>query len=352
MLLETFLNRYRNHWVAPIRFPSVVVPVLMIIGAVIAFVVTPLVVVMMFMDVLPEVFRPKFALVCMVAGGGLVIACSAIGAIYGQIVEKRSGYTREGYESKMMLYLMILGLSLPFPAFYGFKFFYNYPFARYPSYILEVKPSPELKAEIERFGLAEIKWHTPYDYSLDRQVIRYDFGEPVDGDWRGYFQKNSILREVASQRNRAYADKIRWLSKPDSMNFDEALYPQVFLTESEERKCVIRVPLLDEYDDVSIIYEIDGEKRKLEFLKVSERSKDYAYVDASSVFTYAKQDMAAGYSADKWVCTAYSYNGDYYFIVNNILLTTLNVSVFAYEQRASTYINPGMDQFFMAIRYL
>ena len=256
VLLEELVNRYRNPWVAPIRFPSVILPVLMIIGAFLAFVFMPFVILMFVLEVLPEVFTPKLTLVSALAGSGLVLAPLSIGAIYGQVLEKRTGYVRSGYEAKIMLYLFILGMSLPFPAYYGFKFFYNYPFARYPSYILEVKPSPELKEEIERFGLAEIKWHTPYDYSLERQVIRYDFGEPVDGDWTSYESKRSIFEEVASQRNSQYISTFKDRYDYTSIDLDGVRYPMVIATDEDVLNCVIALPLKYDLEISGFRYEL------------------------------------------------------------------------------------------------
>jgi len=62
---------------------------------------------------------------------------------------------------------------------------------------MEVKPTRELEQEIERFGMAKIKWHTPFDYSLDKQVVRYDFlGPDEDIPDTIYSEKRSAFLNV------------------------------------------------------------------------------------------------------------------------------------------------------------
>ena len=352
MLLEAFVNRYRNHWVAPIRFPTVIIPVLMILGAIIAFALTPLTVLMMILDVLPEIFRPKFALICMVAGSGLVIACPAVGAIYGQIVEKRTGYKRSGYESKMMLYVFILGLSLPFPLFYGAKFFYNYPFARYPSYILEVKPSPELKAEIERFGLAEIKWHTPYDYSLDRQVIRYDFGEPIDGDWTSDYSKWEIFDETVSQIN---GESVSSIAMTGSTYFRVlgSGYPFVAQVDYGESKCVLNVEVRKDLEELYIAYSRNGDQRKVPLIIKGRPDVDGFLLDLSSAFDYYKKDTALGFSDNEFSCAMRASHGpDYLFFVSKVFFPILYKNIHSYQKTARLGLNFRFEHFIGAIRNL
>lgn len=176
MLLEEFLNRHRAQWAPEFRFPSVVFPVLFIVGVVILIPGGFLILALLMLDVLPELVMPKLLLISGLVGAGLALNALSVASGWGLLQEKKRGYVRPNYESRMLLAIFVFFLATPFPLFFGAKFFYNYPFVRYPSYILEVKPSADLEREIERFGLAEIKWHTPYDYSLERQVIRYDFG--------------------------------------------------------------------------------------------------------------------------------------------------------------------------------
>jgi len=343
VLLEAFVNRYRNPGVAPIHFATIVLPLTMILGALICFVGTPTVIIMAVCDIYPEVFSPKLSMVCALAGGGLFLAPLAIGAMHGQIREKKRGIVREGYGPKMMAYLFMLGIALPFPALYGAKFFYNYPFAHYPSYILEVKPSPELKAEIERFGLAEIKWHTPYDYSLDRQVIRYDFGEPVDGDWLGYHQKREMFEEVISQRNRRAADRIRTLDGAELV-IGEINYPIAVQSGGNRFKCVL--PISGEAS-ASLDFDVNG---NFGSLPVIERP-DGVYLDVSSAFEDWKKNTSTGHQEER-VCTVYDYNAEYYFIVYKLLLRAASQDVISYEKRYRTELSAGMSNFLLSVRSL
>ena len=352
VLLEELVNRYRNPWVAPIRFPSVILPVLMIIGAFLAFVFMPFVILMFVLEVLPEVFTPKLTLVSALVGSGLVLAPLATGAIYGQVLEKRTGYVRSGYEAKIMLYLFILGMSLPFPAYYGFKFFYNYPFARYPSYILEVKPSPELKEEIERFGLAEIKWHTPYDYSLERQVIRYDFGEPVDGDWTSQYSKVEIFREVLTQINRRVVDRIG-LDNRSNLYIKGAGYPYVVELDSGELICVLGMGGVDGARTPYIEYLNDNTIKRIPLVAQKENEIDAVLLDMSSAFESYKKETALGFEDEEYSCAMRAHHGqNYLFFVSKVFFPTLYQNIFSYEKNMRLEVNFGIERIVGSIRSL
>ena len=353
MLLEAFVNRYRNPGVAPIHFATIVLPLTMILGALICFVGTPTVIIMAVCDIYPEVFSPKLSMVCALAGGGLFLAPLAIGAMHGQIREKQRGIVREGYGPKMMAYLFMLGIALPFPALYGAKFFYNYPFAHYPSYILEVKPSPELKAEIERFGLAEIKWHTPYDYSLDRQVIRYDFGEPVDGDWTSYYSKFEILREVVTQVNREYINAVALVS-PEGLVLIDATYPFVLNESSPDRVCVVEVGGFDVGKEKNVRYKLGDEVQSIPLIASRTSSGEQViYLDLSSVFGAYKKETAYGYVDSDYSCSLYSSFGDAYFVVvPQLMFPVLYQSIYSFKRDRNLSLDLGFDNFVLSVRSL
>jgi len=82
---------------------------------------------------------------------------------------------------------------------------------------MEVKPTRELEQEIERFGMAKIKWHTPFDYSLDKQVVRYDFlGSDLPREL--YIEKSeSFDRSLFKYHQRKYPN--------EAMQFSEDMKP-------------------------------------------------------------------------------------------------------------------------------
>ncbi|MCP4258951.1 MAG: hypothetical protein GY774_15820, partial [Planctomycetes bacterium] len=228
------------------------------------------------------------------------------------------------------------------------------PFAHYPSYILEVKPSPELKAEIERFGLAEIKWHTPYDYSLDRQVIRYDFGEPVDGDWTSYRSKRTIFEEVASQRNAEYINTIVDEYDYSSLILDGVRYPSAVAISENEVKCVISIPLKSKMEISDLKYVVEGGSRELPVLRLvsEEKATDLANVDVSSVFAYYHPESVSGYEQDKLVCSLYGGSLDYLYIAYKLLMPVLHRNVHSFLVEKRTDFSFGGNQLVVALRSL
>gem|GEM_PF-4340860 len=352
MLLEAFVNRYRKPGVAPIHFATIVLPLTMILGALICFAGTPMVIIMAVCDIYPEIFSPKLSMVCALAGGGLFLAPLAIGGMHGLIREKQRGIEREGYGPKMMAHLFMLGIALPFPALYGAKFFYNYPFARYPSYILEVKPSPELKAEIERFGLAEIKWHTPYDYSLERQVIRYDFGEPIDGDWTSDYSKWEIFDETVSQIN---GESVSSIAMTGSTYFRVlgGGYPFVAQVDYGENKCVLNVEVRKDLEELYIAYSRNGDQRKVPLIIKGRPDVDGFLLDLSSAFDYYKKDTALGFSDNEFSCAMRASHGpDYLFFVSKVFFPILYKNIHSYQKTVRLGLNFRFEHFVGAIRNL
>jgi len=103
---------------------------------------------------------------------------------------------------------------------------------------MEVKPTRELEQEIERFGMAKIKWHTPFDYSLDKQVVRYDF------------LGSDLPRELAEEKSTSFFSALskRYRRKfpaaaiefANSVNLEGGAWPYAVVKDSKVH-CVIRL---------------------------------------------------------------------------------------------------------------
>lgn len=172
MLFEDFLNRHIRPELNRLSFPSRIFPFFIILG-ILMQVVLPIFPILG-REVLPN--WPGLFRAVGITGLGLIGGSIAVGCMWGLFKERiRDGYVRPNFESAFALYSVVLVACWFVVYFFVGGFLYKYPTQGYRSYVLEVKPTPELKAEIEQWGLYEIKRHTPYDYSLDKQTIRYDF---------------------------------------------------------------------------------------------------------------------------------------------------------------------------------
>lgn len=229
MLFEEFLNRHIRPELNRLSFPSRIFPFFIILG-ILMQVVLP-VFPILGREVLPN--WPGLFRAVGLTGLGLIGGSIAVGCMWGLLKERiRDGYLRPNFGSAFAFYSVVLMVSWFIVWFFLAGFLSEYPFKGYRSYILEVKPTPGLKAEIERLGLYEIKRHSPYDYALDRQTIRYDFLNQKN------FQTFESRQDMFIQTARHYKKReSNWsfsgvldLSRPVS-------YPEMYVLNGGEVRC-------------------------------------------------------------------------------------------------------------------
>jgi hypothetical protein len=182
MLFEDFLNRHIRPEFNRLSFPSRLFPGLIILG-IFMQIILPLFPILG-KDVLPN--WPGLFRAVGLTGLGFIGGSIGVGCMWGLLEEPIShGYLRPNFGTVFTFYSVVLIACWWIVFLFLGAFFSKYPGQGYRSYILQVKPTPELKHEIEGLGLYEIKSHTPYDYSLDKQTIRYDFLDRIsDGTFR------------------------------------------------------------------------------------------------------------------------------------------------------------------------
>jgi len=122
VLLEDFLNRYRNPRLPELKFPSVVFPAMFIVGVFTVLVGTPLIMALSIMDCAPGVLTPKLTFVSSLVGGGLFLSSTAVAIGWGLWKEKQRGIQRSNFHPIMLMVVFLFFLSAPFPIFYAVKF--------------------------------------------------------------------------------------------------------------------------------------------------------------------------------------------------------------------------------------
>ncbi len=335
MLLEDFINRHRNANRNPLVFPHVIVPILMITGLVIFVVGFGLSLVCSFMNVMESVFNPKFALMSTLAGLGLTVGCLFVGALWGLVKEGRSGFRRSNYETLMLMYILILSLTLPFPVLIIGKFFYHYPVVRYPAYEMVVKPTPELEREIERFGLAKIKWHTPYDYSLDRQVIRYEFLESEDS-YHVSKLKDHVFVNVVSRHpdvRNFYVPTERARKYLNTVHHESLHMPEVVNYQGKD-VCAVKIQYKNEAKPSGVIELGDSVQLK----PLHKPDGVSVYYDMSNVFDVVETRSSPPYCGINWSPGSVASKKLKHFWMKQLMLPNVFEYAFEYRRRGQHYV--------------
>ncbi|MEJ2669421.1 MAG: hypothetical protein P8077_03925, partial [Gammaproteobacteria bacterium] len=249
MLFEKVLNRHKNSYINDLVFPSIIFPVLMIAGLCLLLLIP----ILLYLG--RDVFYnlPSLTFACGTSGMGLIVGSVFVGHFWGLIIEKRKGVVRKNYNALMNWYIFVLIILWAWPLYFAAAFFSQYPVQGYRSYIIDMKPTPEVKAEIEKLGLYEIKRHTPYDYSLDRQTIRYDFLNKIDV--RVFDTKNNAFfhcsdSEFKNSKFKINFDSDRVNAFLKKVNKSSSEYP-VVIKHQEKYKCAIKVEFKKPFPDIN-----------------------------------------------------------------------------------------------------
>ena len=334
MLFEDFLNRHIRPELNRLSFPSRIFPFFIILG-ILMQVVLPIFPILG-REVLPN--WPNVFRAVGLTGLGLIGGSIAVGCMWGLLKERiRDGYLRPNFGSAFFFYSVVLLACWFFVYLFVGRFLYRYPAQEYLSYILEVSPTPELEAEIDRLGLYEVKWHTPFDYSLDRQVIRYDLLESVGGAFQS--RKDMFFQAVDHYKDKEGQWIIDQSEGPVSIAL-EVRYPEVFVSREGQYKC--GVVLNTKIERLLAENSVTGKVVALE--KIENEANNGVY-DVSSVFVPNRAGTTCFLRHDGNKLMAE-------FFVKSLFLPQSYLNVHSIKVRDHTHFDFGNKHFKAAIRNL